>query len=181
MEIQSYITNLEDNGCDLDNHDSKNSVWGRVEILYTIHRCADTSPTLIVACGFTHWTQWRYRALELVASWAQWSPTARGVASVVWPRNPSCRLLWLPLWDWRGFMASLNWRGFGGLVLASSRASDVARVVTLAGGAAWPRTGQNEGSPVARSKTAMWEFPTTSKESSLCKESITASGSRRLL
>jgi hypothetical protein len=40
---------------------------------------ANTSPTLIVACGFTHWTRWRYRALAFVANWTQWSPVARGV------------------------------------------------------------------------------------------------------
>jgi hypothetical protein len=75
------------------------------------------------------------------------------------------------VWDWRGFRRCL----------ASGRASDVPRVTTLsphsgapngsfphparAWGmcATWPQTGQNKGSPVARSETAMWEFPTSAK------------------
>jgi hypothetical protein len=127
------------------------------------YRCANTSPILISACGFTHWTRWRYRALELVASWTQWSPTARGVASIVWPRSPSCLLLQLLLWDCCSFSGIPLVVGIPGSQLEPVTLPEwwnrvQWRFKRLAPN--WSRP-NNKGSPVARSQAALWEAPTS--------------------
>jgi hypothetical protein len=108
---------------------------------------------------------------ELVANWTQWSPTARGVASVV-AEKPE-----LPLAVATAVRLVLL---HGELELASVGESRVASVMmmmmpspvapqtaashTLPVHGAWalrgPKLVRTKGSPVARSNTAMWQFLT---------------------
>jgi hypothetical protein len=128
------------------------------------YRCADTSPTLIVACGFTHWTRWRYRALELVASWTQWSPTARGVHL---------------LCDWEvravtccGYRCETDVASVG-LCFTSATLPELWRQVhrPVAPQTAGPEPVRTKGSLIVGSKTALWEAPTPCLKSHICYKS----------
>jgi hypothetical protein len=119
------------------------------------YRCANTSPTIV--CGFTHALKSsRYHTPESVTRWTQWSPHCTWCSSCC-----DC-----------GMALAVD--------LASARASGVARVMTLSPsfscapngcfphparargvGTAWPQTGHNKDSLVARSKIAMWQVPTS--------------------
>jgi hypothetical protein len=102
------------------------------------YRCANTSPTLKFVCGFTHWIRSApvYRtARSLVPvrlAWLRWS-YSRPLEQATLPE-------WESTVQWCPKMAAFH---------------------TLPERGAWALPGPEQGSPVARSKTAMWEFPTS--------------------